>query len=177
MKFAKLFALLPLVFALTDCNRIEALFKPKKPSPYAFDLILKMSPRAEAALKRPDAGLVVYASYYGDAAPAYRARADKLNRIYLGEEYWTYSGHARRVHLHGEPIDTARLSQTRDGQPQALVSVTLAQGDPDDMMACHDYIGPIRLAQQQIPVLDCEFESERYWENVPAGPGRAPGQD
>jgi len=170
LNFVKLIVLLPLALALTDCDRVGVLLKPKpeKPGPYAFDVVLKMSPKAEAALKRPGSGLVVDAWYYGDAAPAYRAQADKLNRIYLGDEQWNYSGNARRIHLRGEPIDAAQLPQTRDGQPQVLVSVNSAEGDPDNMLSCHDYIGPIRLAQQHTPVLDCEFDTENYWDETSA---------
>ncbi len=162
-KLARLLALAVLALGLTDCDRVQALFKPK-PSPYAFDIRVEMSPRAEASLKRNPVDLAVYASYYGDAAPAYRAEADNLNRIYLGEERWDFPATARRMHLHGQPIDTSKLPHTRDGQPQVFVSVGPEGGDPDDMLACRNFIGPIRLAQQTVPVLRCEFDTEHYWE-------------
>lgn len=178
LNLAKLLVMAPLLLALSDCGRADAVLKPKpkRPSPYAFDLVLRMSPRAEAALKRPGSTLSVDAEYYGDAAPAYRAQADPINRIYLGEEHWTYSGNARRVHLHGEPIDTSKLPQTRDGQAQVIVSVT-GSSAPDDLLSCHDYIGFIHSAQEQAPVLDCEFDTERYWDDVAAEPGKASRHD
>ena len=166
-KLARLLALLPLALALTQCNRIGGLFGAKKPGPYAFDLVLMMSPKADAATKPNPDGLIVEAYYYGDAAPAYRDEADTLNRIYLGRERWTYDGKVRRVHLEGEPIDTAKLSQTSDGLVRVLVSVD-GVGASGNRAECHDYNGPVRQAQQHTPVLQCEFDAERYWENAPA---------
>jgi hypothetical protein len=79
-------------------------------------------------------------------------------------EAWTYSGNARHVHLHGGPIDTSKLPRTRDGQPRVIVTISV----PNKELSCHGFIGPIRLAQQHPPVRECEFDSERYWENTDA---------
>ncbi len=166
----KIAGLVPLLL-LTQCDRVEAVFRPKpvKPSPYAFDVVLKMSPKAEAELKQPDAGLSVDSWYYGDAAPAHHDEADSLNRIFLGKEDWNYPAGTRRLHLHGEPIDASRLAETRDGQPQVLLNVWIRvgniEGDPDNPLSC-EYTGLIRAAQQQTPVLHCEFDTEHYWEDA-----------
>ena len=165
LTFWKVLALVPLAVGLTQCDRIQALIKPKaKGDPYAFDVVLEMSPRAETALKKGSQGLYIDASYYGYAAPAYKADADKLNRIYLGEESGTYSSTVRKIHLRGEPIERSELPETVDGQPQVLLSVTMMGGDPDDLMTCH-YIGSIHLAQQHRQYLHCEFDTESYWDN------------
>ena len=171
--FGKLMALLPLAIALTQCDQVHAMLKPKPdaPSPYAFDLVLRMSPRAEAALKQPGKHLFVDAWYYGDATPAFHAQADKLNRIFLGDESWTYPGAARRVHLRGAPMDTSKFSEIRGGQPQVLVDATQQEGDPDNLVHCHAYTGSVRMAQQQVQVLNCEFDTEDYWENAAASQG------
>jgi len=172
LSFARLLALLPLTLALTQCDRIDAILKPKpkKPGPYAFDLILKMSPKGEAALKQSPDGLFVDAWYYNTAAPAYRKEADSMNRISLGTERWTYPNHVRRVHLRGEIVDKAKLSHTVDGQPNIIASVSARGGNPDNMLTCHDYIGSVSLARQKTPVLRCEFDTEHYWANIPAEP-------
>ncbi len=160
---AKLAALLPLI-GLTHCDQVHALFKPKpeKPSPYAFDLVLKVSPKAEAAMKGNAEDISLDVWYYGVAAPAFRAEADQLNRIDLGAERWSYSPGTRHVHLHGGPIDTAKLAHTTDGQVQVFVSGGIG-GRFDPPLICHDYIDSVRHAQQVTPVLHCEFETERYW--------------
>ncbi|WP_443749613.1 hypothetical protein [Asticcacaulis solisilvae] len=161
---AKGLAVLPLVVALANCSQEH---KPvlAKPGTYAFDITVRISPKAEAALKKSGAGLTVDAWYYGDAAPAHMDQADKLGRIFLGDENWNFSGNARKMHLKGEPIDTSKLPQTRDGQPQVLLSVEPDGGDPDNMLKCHDFIGKVQLAQQTPPVILCEFDTERYWED------------
>ncbi len=174
MKFhaiAKTLAVLPLAVALTHCDQAD---QPKlaKPGTYAFDITVKMSPRAEAALKQSKTGLVVDAWYYGDAAPRYRDKADSLGRIFLGDENWSFSSNARKMHLKGEPIELAGLAQVRDGQPLVLLSVETAEGDPDNPIKCHDYIGAIRAAQQTPPVLLCEFDTERYWEDAAESAGQ-----
>ncbi len=167
LKILKIAALVPLVLGLTQCDRVQALLKPKpdKPGPYAFDLVLKLSPKAEAAMKQSRDSFIVAGLYYGDAKPAYRKDADDLNRIHLGEERWGYSGLARKVHMHGEPIDTSKLPETRDGQPYVLITVYTIEpiGDPDDLVSCHQYVGPIRLAQQQTQMLYCQLDSENAW--------------
>lgn len=167
-----LLALIGLTLAVSACDRIPGLSKPKpeKPGPYAFDLTLRLSPKAAAAMKQTRDSLIVAGFYYGDAQAAYRKDADDLNRIHLGEERWGYSGDARKLHMHGEPIDTSKLSETRDGQPQVLVTVYSIRpiGEPDDMLSCHHYIGSIRLAQQHTQVLDCQLDSENLWDNSTA---------
>ncbi len=165
---ARALAVLPLALVLMQCDRIHALFKPK-PSPYAFDVTLQVSPEGEAALKHSQ-GLYVKASYYGYAAPAWRAQADNLNRLYLGDESWNYPSTARRIHLHGEPIDTSVLPHTTDGQAYVVLSINGLVGGPDDedLLKCHDYIGTVQFAREHPQVLQCEFDSEDYWENVAA---------
>lgn len=168
---ARALMLLPLTAALTQCDKIHALLKPKpeKPGPYAFDVMLEMSPQGEAALKHSQ-GLFVKASYYGYAKPAYRGDADSLNRLYLGDESWTYSANARKVHLKGEPIDRSVLPHTTDGQAYVVLSVNGLVGGPDneDTLGCHSYIGTIQFAREHPQVLRCEFESEHYWDSASA---------
>lgn len=166
-KILKIALLAPLLMGLTQCDRIHGMFKPKpeKPSPYAFDVMIRLSPKAEAAMKQPDTSFYVKAYYYGDALPAYRKDADDINRVYLGDETWNVSGNARKIHLHGEPIDVSKLSETRDGQPQVLLSINGSAGSPDNPLSCHHYTGPIRLAQQHLQTLDCEFDTETYWDD------------
>jgi hypothetical protein len=165
----KVAVLLPALLLLADCTGGERQTKPAKPSQYAFDVILKMSPQIEALLKKPDAGLVVDSWYYGDAAPAHKADADELNRIFLGKEDVEFPATARRLHLKGEPIDPAKLAETRDGQPEVIFSLVIRQGervgDPDNELSC-EYTGQIRVAQQQTPVIRCEFDTEHYWDSV-----------
>ncbi len=167
-KILKIALLAPLLIGLTNCDRVQALFKPKaeKPSPYAFDVAIRLSPKAEAIVKQSHAGFYAKAFYYGDALPAYRKDADDINRIYLGDESWNYSGNARKMHFHGEPIDTSKFSETRDGQPQVMV--TVASGTPNDPVTCHHYVGPVRIAQQQLQTLDCELDTETYWDDQSA---------
>jgi len=163
---AKILAVLPLAIVLTHCDQTP---KPKlaKPGIYAFDVSVKLSPKAEAAVKQQgELEITADAWYYGDALPAYRDKADNLGRIFLGDETWTFSRNARRMHLKGEAIDTGLLPQVRDGQPLVFLSVTIPAGNPENPVKCHDYIAPVRAAQQTPPVLTCEFDTERYWEDL-----------
>ena len=155
-------AVVPLATALSGCDDT----KPKSPvkSVYAFDVAIKLSPKAEAAMKTSPDGFVVDAWYYGIAKPEYRDKADQLNRIFLGDENWNFSANARKMHLHGEPIDTAKLNQTIDGKPLVNLTVESMAGNPDNPLKCHAFIGPVSGAQQKTPVLTCEFDTEQYWE-------------
>lgn len=167
--FIRLLGVIPLTLALTQCDQAAGIFKqkPKPPGPYAYEVVLRVSPRGEAALKQNTDGIFVDAWYYGQAMPAYRDQADRLNRIYLGNERWTYPSTARRLHLRGEVIDTSKLSQIREGEPMVLLSVGPG-GSPENPLSCHDYIGSVRQARQKTPVFYCEFDSERYWEEASA---------
>jgi len=163
---ARSLAVLPLAVVLTHCDQAE---KPvlAKPGTYAFDVSIKLSPKAEAALKQQGEGeIAVDAWYYGDALPAYRDKADTLGRIFLGDETWNFSRNARRMHVKGEPIDAGKLPRVRDGQPQVFLTVAIPAGSPENPVKCHEYIASVRLAQQKPPVLTCEFDTERYWEDM-----------
>jgi hypothetical protein len=161
MKFSTCAALMA-VLALTGCEQPKAKSAP--PGTYAFDVMIKLSPKAEAAMKTSPDGFVVDAWYYGIAKPDYRDQADQLNRIFLGDEGWNFSANARKMHLHGEPIDIAKLSQTIDGQAMVNLTVESAAGHPGNPLNCHAFIGSIREAQKTTPVLACEFDTEQYWE-------------
>ncbi|MBW8734695.1 MAG: hypothetical protein JF571_10385 [Asticcacaulis sp.] len=165
-------AVLPLAVALTNCDQAD---KPKlaKAGTYAFDISVKFSPKAEAVLKQSQAGLVVDAWYYGDAAPAAHDKADSLGRIFLGDENWNFSGNARKMHLKGEPIDTAKLPQIR-GPVLVFLTVETVAGDEDNPVKCHAFIGPIQQAQQTSPVITCEMDTEQYWEDVEESSSPAP---
>lgn len=162
---AKSLAVLPLVVALAHCDQTP---KPvaAKPGTYAFDVSLKMSPRAEAALKTSPNPMVVDAWYYGDAAPAFHDKADTMGRIDLGDENWNFSANARRMHLKGEAVDVSKLPQIRNGEVLVFLTVETGAGTPENPVNCHAYIGSVRLAQQRPPVLTCEFDTERYWEDA-----------
>lgn len=165
MKFstiARLCAVLPLVFAVTGCEKPKPKAAPA--GTYAFDLMVKLSPKAEAAMKTSPDGFVVDAWYYGDALPAHRDKADQFGRIFLGDENWNFSANARKMHLHGEPIDMDTLAQVRDGQPLVNLTVESVAGNLDNPLKCHTFIGTVRQAQQKTPVLTCELDTDSYWE-------------
>ncbi|MFT4075069.1 MAG: hypothetical protein QM647_06000 [Asticcacaulis sp.] len=160
-------AVLPLILGLTQCDVIEAIHNPKpKDGPDADDLVLKTSPKAEAALKTSE-GLTVDAYYYGHVKPAFSAEADSLHRIRLGRETWDYPATSRRVHLYAAGIESKALRKTIEGEPLVLVTV-LGSGVPGKVVDCHSYIGPIRQAHQKSPEMHCEIESETYWEDATA---------
>jgi len=163
-------ALVLLALGLTQCDVVEAIHNPKpKDGPYAFDLILRMSPKAEIALKSSE-GLTVDAYYYGHAKPGFIGEADSLHRIVLGRETWSYAASLRRVHLYAAGIDTKKLPRTVEGEPMVLVTV-LGSGVPGKVVDCGSYIGPIREAHQRSPEMHCELESEQYWEGLAASAG------
>ncbi|ESQ87259.1 hypothetical protein [Asticcacaulis benevestitus] len=165
-------ALLPLILGLTQCDVVEAIHNPKpKDGPYAYDLILKTSPKAEAALKSSEA-FYVDAYYYGHAKPAFISEADTLHRIYLGRERWDYAPTSRRIHMYASKIDTKKLSQTIEGETWVVVTV-IGSGVPGKVVDCHAYIGPIREAHQRAPEMHCELETENYWEEVAASAAEA----
>ncbi len=168
MKLLTLAALVAAV-TLTGCDHA----KPKTaaaPGQYAFDVTVKLSPKAEAAMKTSPDGFVVDAWYYGLAKPQSRDKADQLNRIFLGDESWNFSANARKMHLHGEPIDATLLTQTVDGRPWVNLTVESVAGDPANPLKCKPFIGPVSGAQQATPVLTCEFETEPYWETAATSP-------
>lgn len=162
---ARVLAVLPLAVVLAHCDQTPKPV-PAKPGTYAFDLTVKMSPKAEAALKTGPDGLVADAWYYGDAAPAFRDKADSMGRISVGDENWTYSTNARRMHMKGEAVDVSKLPQIRAGEVLVFLTIDVHGSDPDNPIKCHDYIAPVRVAQQKPPVVTCEFDTERYWEDM-----------
>ena len=173
--FAKLLLLVPLAIGLMQCDVVEAIHNPKpKDGAYAFDLVLRMSPKAELALKSSE-GLTVDAYYYGHAKPGFTSEADSLHRVVLGQETWVYAANLRRVHLYAAAIDTKKLSKTVEGEPIVLVTV-IGSGVPGKVVDCGSYIGPIRVAHQRSPEMHCDIESEQYWEGIAASADK-PGSE
>ncbi len=163
----KALVLLPMAFGLADCDKIQAVIKPKpdKPSPYAFDVMVKMSPKSEIVWNKTP-GISVEAFYYGEAAPAYAAEADADGRIDLGDERWDYHPIAHRLHLKGVPIDPAQLAKTKDGQVRVFVTVEMGSRDPEYVLSCMNYTGTVRQAQQQVQTIGCQYDAERYWQDA-----------
>ena len=155
-KILKAACLAPLALLLCQC---DALTSRKAPSPYASTVTLKFTPMAEAAMKSHNDNIVVAAYYYGDPVPAARARADKLGRLMLGQDRPGWSGNTRRVHLDGT-VDTSLLPQIR-GEPQMLVSAYSVTQDAssDDLIHCKTWIGTVKMAQAQPPLIGCELEN------------------
>ncbi len=174
---AKVFALVPLALLLSQCDQVKAVIKPRpaKPDPYAFDIIIRMSPKSEAAMK-VSPGFAVEAYYYGDALPAYQGEADDQNRIRLGDERWNCDANTRRVHMDGKSIDTSALAKTRDGV-RVFLSGDITSGDPGYVLSCRSYTGTVRQAQKTPPTIDCEYDAERYWEDTAASSAEASGAD
>jgi hypothetical protein len=156
-RFLAAACLLPLAAGLWQCDALKP--KPKGPSPYAATLLLKFTPMAEAALAREKDTLVVYAYYYGDPTPQGAAKADKLGRLVLSDELDGWAADARRVPLKGN-LDTSLLPLTR-GEPQVMItaySIT-PLGGQDDLLHCKTWVGTVKMAQAQPPVIGCELNN------------------
>ena len=153
--YLKAACLAPLVLLLCQCDA----FKPKAPSPYASTVTLRFTPMAAATMTHEGDGFVVLAYYYGDPTPHATAKIDKLGRLMIGEDRSGWSGNTRRVHLDGT-VDTSLLPQIR-GEPQMLINVysVTKEGAADDLIDCTSWVGTVKMAQAQSPVVGCELEN------------------
>lgn len=147
---------LALMLGFSQCERAA----PAKPGPYAYDLILQLTPAAEAKLKASDRHFTVDAYYYGMAKPEYREKADKLNRLDIGYDKVAFDARTRHIHMTGDGIDPKIFPQVMDGQPYVLVTVRTATkaGFPDELLYCHNYAGTISDAQIHSPVIGCDTQ-------------------
>ena len=155
-KYLKALCLAPLLVGLCQCDQL----KPKAPpSPYAATVTLKFTAKAEAAMTASGDDLVLLAYYYGEPAPGAEGKTDKVGRVMLGLSRLGWSGNTRRVHLDGR-IDTARLPLVR-GDPQLLVSIysITPEKAPDDLIHCKTWMGSVKQARAQPPVIGCELEN------------------
>lgn len=149
--------LVPLAVGLWQCDLAKP--KPKAPSPYASTVRMAFTPMAQAAMAREKDSFAVIAYYYGDPIPRARKKADTLGRLDLGEERYGWTSNARRVHLDGN-LDRSLLPQIR-GDVQMLInaySVTPIGGS-DDLIHCKTWIGTVKMAQAQSPLIACELEN------------------
>jgi hypothetical protein len=135
------------------------MFKPKAPSSYGSTVLLKFTPMAVAAMAREKDTFAVDAYYYGDPTPQAASRADHLHRLPLGEDQYGWSANTRRVHLEGK-IDTSLLTDIR-GEPQVLISARsiTPMGGSDELIDCTTWIGTVKMAQAQPPVVGCALET------------------
>ncbi len=160
IKFVKQVALLPMLFMLCQCDKVEALLKPRPPkaTPYDFRLALAFTP---AAAEKMDAGrysIVVSTFYYGHAKPEFMAKADDLHRIELGYKEGVFKNTARTLVINSSAIDTRLLSQTVEGEPYVLV--TVSTGAPDEAVSQGNQGPHLRFLptkkQEQAPVPEPE---------------------
>ncbi|ESQ81744.1 hypothetical protein AEAC466_20190 [Asticcacaulis sp. AC466] len=162
-----LLALVPLCIGLAQCDVVEAIHNPQpKDGPYAYDLILKTSPKAEAALKTAEY-LQADAYYYGIPKPGFTGEVDPAHRVYIGQERWNFSAKLRRVHLYADAVDPNKLPDGVDGEPMVLVTV-VGTGAPEKSVTCHQYLGSVRAAHEHSPEMHCELEGENYWDGLAA---------
>jgi len=153
--------LAPLAAGLGSCEQA----KPKSPLPYAWNVRMAFTPMALKEMAKDNDTFAVLAYYYGDPTPQARndpkasKAIDALSRLIVGEERYGWTTDQRRVHLDGQ-IDTSLLPFTR-GDVQVLVtaySVT-KEGASDDLIACKSWIGTIKMAQKEPPLIACELEN------------------
>lgn len=152
MKVLKALALLPLILVLSQCEQ-----KPSGPSPYAFDLMLELTPEATELMKAKNSHFVAAALYFGRPKPETRAQANAQGRIRLGYEQIGLAPGATKLHLPATDVDTSLLPAI-NGDPQVMVTIYSAAdvGARDDLVRCKTYFGIIKSAQAQTPVVKCD---------------------
>jgi len=110
-------------------------------------------------------GISVEAYYFGRKPGAPSDYTVRQNRIELGDERWDFQPDVRRLHFEGGAIRKSDLARTSDGEAMVLVTNDIVSKDPEYVLTCKKYVGPIRQARQRTPVIECEFDAERYWED------------
>lgn len=101
-----------------------------------FVLTLNLSPRAQARMAQLREGIIVMASYYGDAAPGADAHTDDVGRIDLGTETFTLPDGATRVQISGRTFRADRLKWVA-GSPMVNVNLFSARrAVSDNILAC-----------------------------------------
>jgi hypothetical protein len=164
-KTLKSVALLPLLLMLCQCDKVQAISKPKTagPTPYDFPLAFDFTPTAVAKMQSRQDKIVITTFYYGHAKPEYQAKADDMNRLRLGYKEWELPNASRKTTLNSAAIDTKLLSQTKEGEPYVLITVhTVASPDTQPQNSGLRLTPPNNASQAQaLPDPEIDVPGER----------------
>lgn len=130
-------------------------------SPYAVTVQITLSPDAAAKLSSLHEGMVVSASYAGEARPGAKRHADQIGQIDLGSDKVEVAGAPITVHLSGTGLKKTRLRWTQ-GPPMLNINVYSARrSGPDNILACDFFDGELRHATAKPVALHCTLITER----------------
>ena len=103
----------------------------------AFAVEVTLSPRAAARLQAASEGIIVSASYYGDATPAARRRANPMGQINLAARDVAIPGRGGTARFPPVPVSPAHLNDIVNRRPEVLVNVFSARrSGPDNLLDC-----------------------------------------
>lgn len=143
-----------LIVLLAGCAAAPA------PQRLDFDVAVRLSPPAAARLAAQGEGLTVLASYYGAPKPGAEIHADPIGQIALASESATLST-AGTAHLTGAGVSPEALGWLA-GPAYVNVNVYSARlSNPDNLLACDFFDGPLSHATAAPVALDCTLIAER----------------
>ena len=103
----------------------------------AFAVEVTLSPRAAAQLQAASEGIVVSASYYGNATRAARRRANPMGQINLAARNVAIPGRGGTARFPAIPVSPALLDGIVNRRPEVLVNVFSARrSGPDNLLDC-----------------------------------------
>ena len=103
----------------------------------AFAVEVTLSPRAAARLQAASEGIVVSASYYGNATRAARRRANPMGQINLAARDVAIPGRGGTARFPAIPVSPALLNGIVNRRPEVLVNVFSARrSGPDNLLDC-----------------------------------------
>ncbi len=124
-----------------------------------FTVDISLSPRAAAALRQHNEGIVVATYFIGDPAPGYEDRADDAG-IDLGHEERIVSGRAGEVAIPESVLQRDRLSWI-SGPPRVFVNLYSARrSSRDNLLNCESFEAPVSDIGGTMQSIQCRLIGE-----------------
>jgi len=128
------------------------------------EVVITLSPAAEADLRQRSETILVEATYAGDPTPESAGQTDEFGLVQLGSQVEELQG-AGRVSFGEELINKSRLDLI-SGQPQLLINVRSGRKSvQNNLLACPLFWNSVEAASQKPVEIACVLRSELPPEN------------
>jgi len=124
----------------------------------AFDVVVEVTPEAEARFKASGDNLLVDVHYYGYPTEAARPRANQIHQIGLGDDKVAVPSNIRKIHIPGGGLEQKSLGDI-EGDVMVLIdgASVMPVGARSDQVVCSFYRERLEVARKQSPVLKCDI--------------------
>ncbi|ESQ75513.1 hypothetical protein [Asticcacaulis sp. AC402] len=138
----------------------DAVAASSQTADFSYDVLITLTPAAEARLKTRGEKLTVETLYYGNVTPATAAMADpKDGTLHLNTDRVTVEPASQTVRMSGVGVDPVKLAYITQQKPLALINVYASKdGNKVATIACDVFQDYVAVAQEKPVKVNCDLK-------------------